>query len=355
MKTNLRQNKAITLLALVITIIIILILAGVTVASLTGDNGLLKRAVEAKEKTEVAQLKEQIQLEVLGSYELNGNLYASKVKENIENHIKDAVVDGNDFELYVSVKDHKFTIDSNGNVLEYGPVVNPYKNEYDWILGWEYTEGSWSEEFTPGGLQNRIGENADIEEYIENNIESAKSAKKDYIVARVYQKSSNENSLVLEGVGNMGPLFYGDEEDPTFEAWLNNTQYLKEAIICDGITNIGDCAFVACTSLESITIPNSVTSIGLIAFGQCTSLESVTIPNSVTSIGDYAFSCCTNLTTVKILSTNIGSISSDSFFGMDSAIKFYVLNENIKTKLIDVCHIDPSKIEIVTESQMNNI
>ena len=130
---------------------------------------------------------------------------------------------------------------------------------------------------------------------------------------------------------------------------------LESVTIPNSVTSIGNEAFDECTSLTSVTIPNSVTSIGERAFEYCESLTSVTIPNSVTSIGDYAFSCCTNLTTVKILSTNIGSISSDSFFGMDSAIKFYVLNENIKTKLIDVCHIDPSKIEIVTESQMNNI
>ena len=51
------------------------------------------------------------------------------------------------------------------------------------------------------------------------------------------------------------------------------------------ITKIGDRAFVECTSLESITIPNSVTKIGLCAFGVCSSLKSITIPDSVTEIG----------------------------------------------------------------------
>ena len=59
---SLKKEKGITLIALVITIIILLILAGVTIAVLSGDNGILKRASEAKTKTEQAQLKEKIEL-----------------------------------------------------------------------------------------------------------------------------------------------------------------------------------------------------------------------------------------------------------------------------------------------------
>ena len=50
MEKNLRKNNGITLIALVITIVILLILAGITIASLTGDNGLFSRAQQAKNK-----------------------------------------------------------------------------------------------------------------------------------------------------------------------------------------------------------------------------------------------------------------------------------------------------------------
>ena len=46
-----KQNKAITLIALIITIIILLILAGISIASLTGENGILKKASSAGEQT----------------------------------------------------------------------------------------------------------------------------------------------------------------------------------------------------------------------------------------------------------------------------------------------------------------
>ncbi len=57
------QEKGITLIALVITIIVLLILAGVSIATLTGDNGILTKASEAKEKTEAASRKEQDDIE----------------------------------------------------------------------------------------------------------------------------------------------------------------------------------------------------------------------------------------------------------------------------------------------------
>ena len=55
-----KGSKGITLIALVITVIVLLILAGVSIATLTGDNGILTRAQEAKNKTEEAQKDQSI-------------------------------------------------------------------------------------------------------------------------------------------------------------------------------------------------------------------------------------------------------------------------------------------------------
>ena len=59
LRDTLRRNKGITLIALVVTIIVLLILAGISIAMLTGQNGILNRAAEAKEKTEAAQKDEE--------------------------------------------------------------------------------------------------------------------------------------------------------------------------------------------------------------------------------------------------------------------------------------------------------
>ena len=55
-------NSGITIIALVVTIIVLLILAGISIQMLTGDNGILNRAAEAKENTEQSQLEEQRRL-----------------------------------------------------------------------------------------------------------------------------------------------------------------------------------------------------------------------------------------------------------------------------------------------------
>ena len=60
-----KKSNGITLIALVITIIVLLILAGVTIATLTGENGILTKASDAKEDTVIAQDEEMIKLEIL--------------------------------------------------------------------------------------------------------------------------------------------------------------------------------------------------------------------------------------------------------------------------------------------------
>ena len=65
-KRFLGKERGITLIALVITIIVLLILAGVSIAMLTGENGILTQAQNAKNRTEEAQAEEQ---NILTNYE----------------------------------------------------------------------------------------------------------------------------------------------------------------------------------------------------------------------------------------------------------------------------------------------
>ena len=64
-KLKLVSNNAITLIALIVTIIILLILAGVTIAMLTGENGILNKAINAKERTLEAQYEEELNMCIL--------------------------------------------------------------------------------------------------------------------------------------------------------------------------------------------------------------------------------------------------------------------------------------------------
>ncbi len=77
------KNRGITLVALVITIIILLILAGITLATIAGDNGLLKRAIEAKEETKYGIAEENGKIAVNASYGESGSIEKESLKENI--------------------------------------------------------------------------------------------------------------------------------------------------------------------------------------------------------------------------------------------------------------------------------
>ena len=88
---------------------------------------------------------------------------------------------------------------------------------------------------------------------------------------------------------------------------------VKDLVIPNSVTSIGNWVFSGCSGLTSITIPNSVTSIGDYAFYNCSGLTSVTIPNSVTSIGWGAFSGCSGLTSVTI-PNSVTSIGLSAFY-----------------------------------------
>ena len=120
--------------------------------------------------------------------------------------------------------------------------------------------------------------------------------------------------------------------------WDNDQYKIKTVVIEDGVTNIGDCAFLLCESLTSVTIPNSVTSIGNCAFYYCKSLTSITIGNSVTSIGESAFEGCSSLTSITI-PNSVTRIEMLAFWGCSGLTSVTIPNsvECIGQSAFNVC------------------
>ena len=98
---------------------------------------------------------------------------------------------------------------------------------------------------------------------------------------------------------------------------------LESIHIPESVTLIGEQAFAYCSNLSSITIPESVTEIGSYAFSECSTLTEVTIPSSVTSMGDGVFSRCSGLTSVNFLA-NMTSISESTFSGCSGLTSFTI-------------------------------
>ena len=123
MKQNLKERvngkNGITLIALVITIIVLLILAGVTIATLTGDNGILTKAQNAKTQNDKATAKEKVDLAIAASLDETGKINLGQLKTNLNNidGINPKVGDITDsrFPLKVTVDGVEVTIEKDSN------------------------------------------------------------------------------------------------------------------------------------------------------------------------------------------------------------------------------------------------
>ena len=189
------------------------------------------------------------------------------------------------------------------------------------------------------------------------------------IGANAFKGCSSLTSITLPFVGNgsdkahFGYIF-GAEVSFENSAYVPTS--LKKVIITGG-TSIGWYAFLGCTSLTSIEIPNSVTSIGDSAFKNCNNLTSITLPfigngsdqthfgyifgakkyvptslkeviiTGGTSIGDDAFSYCTSLTSIGIPSS-IVKIGQDAFYNCSNLTNVYY-----KGTIEDWCKISFSR------------
>ena len=119
-----KMHKGITLIALVITIIVLLILVGISIATLTGENGILTKANKAKEEMDKATAKEKVQMAIMGSYGTDGRLNYNELKNNLDKvqgiTNVPSNIDEESFSLEVNVDGYKVIIEKNGDVTVEG-------------------------------------------------------------------------------------------------------------------------------------------------------------------------------------------------------------------------------------------
>ena len=149
-RLNINKNKGITLIALVITIIVLLILAGVSIAMITGENGILNQAKKAKEETEIASEEEKVKLATSGALlQDNGE---SIIQSNLQSELS-KYFDTEDFSVSSGTNDEgkngfivtitenvkegrKYFVSQNGKVEKYeepqvAELTDIYLNLYD--------------------------------------------------------------------------------------------------------------------------------------------------------------------------------------------------------------------------------
>ena len=138
-------NKGITLIALVITIIILLILTAISIATLTGENGVLTKANEAQMKTDIADTKELIKLEIMGKTNEKESYTNADVIEEVKKITGNVVEEGEEF--VKSQKENEVPILDlwKKELVIYVPGGS---EETNWLTKVPFEEGQvWSKEF----------------------------------------------------------------------------------------------------------------------------------------------------------------------------------------------------------------
>lgn len=177
-----KKEKAITLISLVITIIILIILAGIGVNLSLGENGIFRKAQEAKEKYEKAQVEEEIQVAVLEiqteTIENNRNFTMDILKEKLPQKLENIIVEKDDNgQIIGEYKSYNFTITKKYEIIVGKRVIKPLEpdipSDIKEIL-YLYKEGDECENVTNGwnigyitGTNSTVGSIEKCSNYIE--------------------------------------------------------------------------------------------------------------------------------------------------------------------------------------------
>ncbi len=295
MKKQKNKQRGITLIALVVTIIVLIILAGVSINMLVGENGIITQAQTAKEENGRAEIIEKIQLEITEKQTENlGTINEEEFYEILEKY---GTVSSDETILTTTEGSYEIAIaDIYSGELETVLVKTPLES-------WEYTLDDENKTIT---LTKYIGTDSKI------------------LIPSTFNLNSVSYSAIIGRTnGQVGP--FADNSKIECVKFDNNIKIesnngyglfwncisLREVYnIPEDCTRL-DYAFQACTNLTYINrFPDSLTNLAR-TFNGCATLESVPdIPSQISNM-DYTFAGCINLKgKINIKSDNVSSANN---------------------------------------------
>ena len=352
-KKEFKKQKGITLIALVITIIVLLILAGVTIATLTGDNGILTRTNQAKTKMEEATLEEKIRLLAT---ETMINQYTGKNEEKTAQDLQDElneqgenvlVIQWDKYIIFDLEKNKEYRVMNDGTTEYWGEsiigkiLLNTKKANSEQIsqdpstsniigiddegntvnmLLWEYTliDDNNLGKIGTYGLNDRNG--LDINDasgrskgYIGKYTEDGK------ISGTVPAYISKDGGSTYTTVTSIVRTFYACDDLITAPQIPDTVTLMRETfresknlitgpkIIPNSVMNMG-ATFNNCTSLINgpTTLSDNLVNMGA-TFYNCSSMVTgpTTIPNSVINLQATFYECASLTTAPSIISSSV--------------------------------------------------
>lgn len=310
-KRNYSKQNGITLIALVVTIVVLLILAGVSINALFGNTGIIQKAKDAQNKMDQATQNDLDSINGLNEW-IDGKINGTTGEES-------------------------------------KPVTNPYADQ-QWTMAYVCNNGTWSNTPLTAANGDTIPEGSQIvakfyatgEKITPSSLKAGDNTTIPFSEGETYK-------VVIEGTGEMGILMDATSisdiksasgwqtQTVSYLAWLQGgmqgnavsciTPYITELTICDGITNVGNFAMAGATSLSKVTLGNSLKTIGNYSFSFNNELSEISIPDTVTSVGKNAFNReYGNITSIIVPNEAIAKIVNGSYHG--GTAKVVIANEN---------------------------
>ena len=289
-----KSEKAITLVALVVTIIVLLVLAGVAISLSIGNNGIISRGELSVEGNKLASYKEKLEM-----------YKAEKIIEN-ETFLAETLSAGKNTLEYNTKKE------IGGTILNIIPELDErYIDKLEIIKGELFFTSTDKKEvqaakiagieFNPYKIEDGVLESADT------NLELMSPDGTLTIPSNVTKIGSGAFSG-LDGLKRV--IIPGTVKEIASEAFSYNST-LEEVIIMDGVEKIGERAFAASNKISTIILPESITEIGTEAFRD-TNIVEITIPSKVKELKNGTFANCVKLTKVK-LKEGLETIGANTF------------------------------------------
>lgn len=196
-KQSLKTSNGITLIALVITIIVLLILAGISIGMLSGDNGILGQAGNAKTQTDIAEEKEIIDLAVVHAMGKSkyGDIDETSFTNELEKNNATVTKSGSKYKVAFS-SGRQYTVDQDGNVKE--KKVNPNALEIyelnenaETYFGWDVINYAETLDSSLNYLEWQLFYAGALEGETEERI---------YLISKDYVKNTDLPTVIKNGV-----------------------------------------------------------------------------------------------------------------------------------------------------------
>ena len=366
MRERIKKEKGITLIALVVTIIVLLILAGVTISTLTGDNGIITKTTESKEKTTQAKAEEMVSVAIGGLQTVNLGDTSKITPESIanqvmkDNNIENVIAEESTFPTYIVFQDDgvKVWVEIDLSIGNNGSYDGIYSEEgleekiapedlFDYEIIDDGTVAATEidnlsektaritrikPEYCNGYGYNPDTQKNDLEDtnyginYDNDIIMNEKLLVIPYQVDGKYIPNGIEGELyTIEEVNiNVAGDYSGVSSFPDIETIIypNTVKKIisdctstwegggaggeytnRKIVLSNRITEIPYLFFANTPNLKNITIPDGVTKIDELAF-QNSGIENITIPQSVTEIVGNVFESCKSLVNINVEENN---------------------------------------------------